>query len=72
MTKTQAQAFRQRWQMVNDAECEELRRTPPELKLRQLDALFALAGQLGWMPALSAEEAEVRERWNRLRKAYGA
>jgi hypothetical protein len=72
ITKAQARAFRERWQAVNDAEREELRRTSPEVKLRQLEALFAMSQQLGWTAALAAEEAEVRERWNRLRKAYGA
>jgi hypothetical protein len=57
--------------MVNDAEREELRATPPALKLRQLAALMASAAAFGWTEALAAEEQEVRERWQRLRKAYG-
>ncbi|MBI3976670.1 MAG: hypothetical protein HY331_00650 [Chloroflexi bacterium] len=71
MTKAEALAFKARWEMVNAAEIEELRATTPEKKLRQLAAMMALAKQLGWTDALAAEEGEVRERWNRLRRAYG-
>ena len=41
-----------------------------ELKFRQLAALMASAKQLGWNEALAEGEAEVRDRWMRLRKAY--
>ncbi len=68
---SEARAFRERWRIVNAAEREELQATPPEIKLRQLAALMASVAQLGWTEALAAEEAEVRERWNRLRRAYG-
>ena len=71
MTKEDADAFRARWKLVNHAEREELRATPVEVKFRQLAALMASVEQLGWTQALAEEEAEVRERWNRLRKAYG-
>jgi len=71
ITSSQARAFRARWQVVNDAEREELRRTPLETKLQQLASLMALARQLGWTDALAQEQGEVRERWSRLRKVYG-
>jgi hypothetical protein len=60
-----------RWRLVNDAEREELRSTPVEVKARQLASLMGMAVALGWTEALAAEAAEVRERWIRLRKAYG-
>jgi len=53
--------------MVNAAEQEELRVTPLDLKIRQLAALMASVKSLGWTEALANEEAEVRQRWNRLR-----
>lgn len=71
LNPTEARAFRARWALVNAAEREELQATPPAVKLRQLAALMASVAQLGWTEALAAEEAEVRERWNRLRRAYG-
>ena len=71
ISKSHARAFQSRWQAANEAEREELRRTSVEIKLQQLNSLFAMARQMGWTEALAAEENEVRERWNRLRKAYG-
>jgi hypothetical protein len=72
MTKSQAQAFRRRWRRVNELEKKELRQASVELKFRQLAALMASARQFGWEEALREGEAEVRDRWMRLRKAYGA
>lgn len=71
MTRAEAQAFRARWQLVNDAEREELRATPMAVKARQLGTLMGWAGQLGWTESRAAEEQVIRERWQRLRKAYG-
>ena len=72
ISKAQAKAFRARWRAANAAECEELRATPMAVKARQLAALMASVEQLGWTEALAAEEAEVRERWIRLRKVFHA
>jgi hypothetical protein len=71
MTPAEARAFVARWQLANAAEIEELRATPPDVKLQQLAALMASAGLMGWRTDLAAEDAEVRERWAKLRKAYG-
>ncbi len=70
LTREQARAFRSRWNLANAAEREELRRTPAARKLLQLAALMSSAQQLGWMDRTSSEEAEVRQRWNRLRREY--
>ncbi len=70
LTKAEARAFRERWRRVNAREAEELRSTPLEVKLQQFNTLLGWAHQLGWAEALSEGEAEVRERWARLRKAY--
>ena len=69
ITKAEARAFKARWEAVNAADREELRATPMKTKLRQLAALMGSAEKLGWTDALAAEEAEVRDRWNRLRGA---
>jgi len=71
MTKAEARAFKRRWRLVNEFEKKELRRTSIETRFRQLAALMASAKQLGWDEALSEGEAEVWDRWQRLRKAYG-
>jgi hypothetical protein len=47
-----------------------VRRRFTAVKFRQLAALRASVDQLAWSEALAAEEAEVRERWRRLREAY--
>ena len=69
ITKAQAMAFRARWRAVNAAEREELRATPPAVKLRQLAALMASTDALGWAEPMRAEEAEARARWTRVRRA---
>jgi len=69
LTREEARAFQTRWEKVNAAERAELRTTPLVHKLRQLAVLMASVEPLGWTEALAAEEAEVRERWNRLRAA---
>jgi hypothetical protein len=74
MSKAEAQAYVARWNLVNEAEREELRTTPMEVKFRQFESLMRMAIALGWTESPAAEEAEVaavRERWNRLRRAYG-
>lgn len=71
ITRAEARAYRARWQAVNAAERSELRAASAEDKLRQLAALMASVEQMGWSEALAAEEAVARERWARLRRAYG-
>ncbi len=71
MTKSEARAFKARWAAVNNAEKKELRTTPIEQKARQLCALMESMDMPGWKEALASEEAEVRERWNELRKLRG-
>ena len=72
MTKTEAMAFRKRWEEVNNAEREELRSMSPAAKLRQLAALMASVDLLDWKRTLAEEETVTRERWIRLKEAYGA
>jgi hypothetical protein len=71
MTKEEAKAWKARWERVNAAEREELRATPPEVRLRQLGTLMEWARVFGWTDALTAGEQEVRARWKRLREALG-
>ena len=71
LTRTQARAFRRRWRLVNAREEDELRGTSLDVKWQQFNTLLGLAQQLGWTTALAKDEAKVRERWARLRKAHG-
>jgi len=70
VTTAQARAYKARWRKVHQAEVEELRRTSMDVKLHQVAALMASVAALGWAEALSEGDAEVRDRWNRLRKSY--
>jgi len=72
LTKGEAQAYKKRWETVNAAENEELASTPVADKFRQVAALLASAGKLGWTETLVAEDEQVRDRWARLRKEYHA
>ncbi len=49
---------------------EELRRTPVELKLRQIWSLMTSADLLEDGAEREAGVAEVRERWRRIRRAF--
>lgn len=51
-------------------EIEELRRTPAELKLRQIWSLMTCADLLAVSAEREAEVAEVRDRWRRIRQAF--
>ena len=71
MTKLDALEYVARYKLVNEFEIAELRSTSIEAKLEQTNALMAAVRQMGWTDALAEEEAEVRERWLRLKRAYG-
>jgi hypothetical protein len=71
MTRAEVQAWQARWQLVNRAQCEELRGRSVDQKFHQLAALMASARALSWTLTREAETAEVRRRWAKLRKAYG-
>ena len=70
LSRREAVLFKKRWEAVNAAEIEELRRTPISQKMQQLASLMALVKELGWYKILSEGEAELRNRWNRLKDAY--
>ncbi len=70
ITKNEALEFKRRWKMVNEAERQELRETPPFKKLKQLSVLMGWVKDFKWDDALKSEESEVRERWIRLGRFY--
>ena len=71
LTKAEAKAFQERWRLVTAREEEELRTTSLDVKWQQLNTLLQWAHQFGWTETLKEGEAEVRERWARLRKVLG-
>lgn len=71
ISKKEAREFKRRWKAVNEFEIQELRKTPPAKKLLQLSALMALVKAFPeWDEALKEGEAEVRERWLKLKRLY--
>lgn len=70
MTEREGQQFRERWQLVTEAERQELRSTPVQLKFKQLAALMQSAQALGWETYDEADIEAVRQRWRRLREAF--
>ena len=71
ITPDEARAYLKRWELMSQAEVEELRRTPMETKLRQLAALMESRHLFPPEPNREAEVSLVRERWARLRRALG-
>ncbi|HAS17821.1 MAG: hypothetical protein A2Y48_08415 [Nitrospirae bacterium RIFCSPLOW2_12_42_9] len=71
ITKEEAREYKRRWESVNEAEIQELRKTTIPQKLHQLVTLMA-SGKVftAQTDIINKEENEVRIRWNRLRKAY--
>lgn len=64
-------AWKDRWKAVNEITAEENRRLTPADRLRQFFSLMEMARAMDWHTSTPEEDAVVRERWNRLRKAYG-
>ena len=71
MTPEQARSYFERWNLVREVETDELQRTSMETKLRQLAALMASRHLFAPEPDREAQISEVRDRWDRLRKALG-
>ena len=71
ITPEQARSYFSRWDLVREVETTELQRASVETKLRQLSALMASRHLFGPEPHRETEIREVRETWDRLRKALG-
>lgn len=71
MTKKAARGYLKRWRLVNEFQTKEFRRTPIAEKLRQMDACYRLAVEMGLIPKLTAMnrryDKEARLRWRRLK-----
>jgi hypothetical protein len=72
MSNQFAAAWKTRWALVDAEEARELRETPLDVKLQQVEELWEAARSLGWEDSLREEEAQVRDLWIRLRRAARA
>lgn len=70
MTKEEALAYMAGYEAVNALEIEELRAMSISEKFEHAAALMESASRLGLTEALSAEDAEARRLWIRLKRAY--
>ena len=64
------QAWTARWREVEIAEIAELRHTPAEVKLRQVEALAQSATLFDWSSD-DDEDERVRDMWTTLRQRSG-
>ena len=71
MTPQDAQAWRDRWRAVNAHRAAEVRAMSPEEKLRQLAELMSTQVSAESIKKREAEVTKIRQRWFKLRKAYG-
>lgn len=68
LTPEEAKDFKERWRLVNERIDQELLNTPPEVKLKQLQALFQAAADFGW--ARTPEDDQTWRRWKIIREFY--
>jgi len=68
VTKDEAQAWRERWEAVEQRQTEELRRMTMDEKFEALAYLMASA-DLFDMSSLDAEDEKVRAMWVKLKSA---
>ena len=66
ITKQEALEFKDRWKFVNDFIAHQIRNTPGDIKLQQLNSMFIIGQSRS--PAFLAEEQEVRNRWRLLKQ----
>ncbi len=71
ITSEQARNYLNRWKVVHEAELRELRKTPLEVKARQLAVLMASRDLFRNNVDRENEVNVVRERWGRIRRALG-
>ena len=69
MTKEEAVEFKQRWDLVNAARIEEVRRMSMTEKLDDLEVLYEFGEELGWSVSTGEKGWEY---WSRLRDLANA
>jgi hypothetical protein len=61
-----------RWDLVEIAERDELRKLTPAAKLGQLASLMASVEQMGWSEALQEGDEDIWMRWQAMRRRAAA
>jgi hypothetical protein len=70
MTKEELLAYIEGHEAVSALEIQELRSMAAEEKFEHMAALMEAAREMGWVEALSVEDADARQLWIRLKRAY--
>ena len=70
MTKEELLAYIEGHEAVNALGIQELTSMSIEEKFNETAALMEAAREMGWAEALAAEDADARQLWIRLKKAY--
>ncbi len=71
LTRADLEAYRARWQRVNEFQILEMRRMPLVLKLRQANMLLRLAKSMNLRHSFDDPEiAAVRGRWVKLKQMH--
>jgi hypothetical protein len=65
MTKREAALYKKRWELVNSARIQEVRRMSNVEKLRDLEMLYKFGERLGWSVPTGGEGWEY---WRRLKE----
>ena len=68
MTRTQALAYKKRWQLVEEHEQMQLNQQTVDEKFEILAMLYTSAKELGWSELLQQEDAAVWKKWQQLRE----
>ncbi len=71
MNADDVRAYKRRWELVAEAEREELERMSPAQKFADLAMLVEAARSLGGTTGEDAATAQVRRRWNLLAERMG-
>jgi hypothetical protein len=71
MNAADVRAYKLRWELVAEAEREELERMSPAQKFADLAMLVGVARALGGSADDDAETEQVRGRWNLLAERMG-
>jgi hypothetical protein len=71
MTQKDAQAWQRRWRTVNAHRVAEVRAMSMDEKASQLSELMSMQVSAQWIQKREAEVQVIRQRWAKLREAYG-
>lgn len=70
-TREEMRTWKERWDLVNEFQTEELRCRTPNERMRDLARLMLTVRECGWEKSLEEDDLAAREQWLKLYRAYG-